>query len=151
MEALLVMIHTSLLLPLFSYLLFFLCSMRIARYHHLHNRIILTAASGQLGSSSRQGIPYSCFPCVHQQLVRQRIPDLSPPPVLCLALLSQADLGRVHRIPQHRQVLDHQHSSQEEGLQCCSHSWRDQGLAVHHLDEAYLPHRLSWCRSPKHG
>ena len=54
MEALLVMIHTSLLLPLFSYLLFFLCSMLIARYHHLHNRIILTAASGQLGSSSRQ-------------------------------------------------------------------------------------------------
>lgn len=150
MEALLVMIHTS---P-FSFLSFLFCSSSRAPTHppfYPRLRIVLITASGQLGPPSRQGVSYSCFPRLHQQLIRQRLFDLTSPPVLCSAFFAQADFGRFHWIPQHWQVLHHQHPPQEEGVQRCPYSWRDQGLAIHYLDEAYLPHRLSRCRSSEHG
>lgn len=103
-----------------------------------------------MGQDSLSRIPYTCLPCQHDQLIRQRLPHLPSPPVLVSPQLEKTDISRFHRLPQYRKIFHHQHTPQEESMHNSTHTRRDKGMAIHHFDETHLPHRLSWHRSTKY-
>lgn len=107
-----------------------------------------------LGQDPVQVAPDDRVPRVDQQLVRQGELDPAPPAVLNLVLGQEADLGRLYRLPQRRQVFDHQHAQEKGRLQGRADPGRDQSLAVHHPHAPDLPHRLPRNRAPfgpRHG
>lgn len=103
---------------------------------------------GTMGQGPVQVSPDHRLPRLDQQLVRKGIPHPAPPSILHSLLRQEADQCRIHRIPQRRQVVHHQHAQEEGRLQDCPDPWRDQGVAVHHPHAPHLPHRLPWNRPP---
>lgn len=84
-------------------------------------------------------VPYPGLSRLHQQFLRQGLPDPTSPPVQPSALGQEANLGGVHWLPERRQILHHQHPPLQTRLQRGAHPGRDQGVAVHHLNAPDLP------------
>lgn len=96
-----------------------------------------------MGSDTVIGTPDTCIPREHDEPVRQRRAHPTSAPVRATSQRPQADLGWVHRLPEHGQIFSDQRAQEEEGVQRGAHRRRDQSLAVHHAHEAYLLDRLS--------
>lgn len=102
-----------------------------------------------MGEALTEGLSHMRDAGVHQQPLRQRIPDQPTATVLEIAQGQETSLSRSHWLPKRWQVIDHQLLAWQEGRHYCSHPRRDKGVAVRHINEEDLPHRLSWHCSAK--
>lgn len=93
-----------------------------------------------MGPNAVEGIPDSCFPCFHDELVWQRFSDHSITTIFDPACVTKADFCGLYRVPEYWQVLHHQHLTQEESVHRCTHTRRDESLAVHYFDEEDISH-----------
>lgn len=64
---------------------------------------------------AEQGAHHDRLPRLHEEPVRQGRAHLAAAPVLRAAQGEQADLGRLHRLPQRGQELSHQRAALQEG------------------------------------
>lgn len=116
-----------------SFSLFFLC---FSCCHFTPFGFFMT---GSLGQDPVQGVPHPRLSRQHHQPVWKGFPDPAAQAVWQAARGPEADQRGLHRLPQCRQELHHQHPEEEEGVQGRPHPGRDQGLAVRHPHEEDLP------------
>lgn len=91
-----------------------------------------------VGRASDAGIPRE-----HDEPVRQGRAHSTVASVCATPQRPQTNLGGLHRLPEHGQVVGDQRAQEEESVQRGADRGRDQSVAVHHAHEAHLSHRLS--------
>ena len=101
-------------------------------------------APGEMGEAPFERLPNLSIPREHDQQLRQGHTHLTITTIFFPPQQPQADLGRLHRLPEHRQIVNYKHTSKEEGVHSCAYTGRDESMAVHHSHEADISHRLSW-------
>ncbi len=79
------------------------------------------AAISSMGQDPLERLPDDRVPRVDQQLVRQGLAHPAAAPIQRAALGQEADQRRLRRLPEHGQVVDHQHAQEEEGVQRRAH------------------------------
>lgn len=109
-------------------------------------RLLILLFSAKMGSYIVSRASDSGISREHDEPVRQRSSHSAAASVRPVAQGSQADLGRLHWLSEHRQVVSDKHAQEEESVQRGAHCRRDQSVAVHHTHETNLLDRLSRCR-----
>ena len=108
------------------------------------NSMLTRSFSGRLGQVPLNRIPHSRLPRLPHKLVRQRFTNRAAAPIRHTPRVAQANLRRLHRLPQHGQILNHKHPPLESRVQDRAHPGRNKGLAVFGVDATHLFDRLSW-------
>jgi len=92
-----------------------------------------------MGKTIVYRISYPGIPRFPNKLLRQGIFNNSTAAILVPTLQPKANLGRLHRLSQHRQIVHHKYPAQEESVQDCAYCGGNKSMAVHHIDETHLP------------
>lgn len=90
------------------------------------------------GRASNSGVPRK----YHQSIWQRRSHSIVAS-IWSLAQRPQANLGWLHWLPEHGQVVGDKRAAKEESVQRGANCGRDKSVAVHYAHEAHLFDRLS--------